>query len=194
VLTGDTGNFRVPEKLASPFTIRISKDGYVSTTRNWLPAGRPPPPVEADGIDFWIELSRPGPVVSLTGTYTLTLTADDRACAALPAEARTRTYTATVLTTPKPTDFGVVLSGSELVSPDDSFGAQTAGEFVRFDVYRYFDEPEPAIVEQLQGGGYLAILGSAPASAEPSGIVNITVPFDASFEYCPGQMTSNPYR
>jgi Carboxypeptidase regulatory-like domain len=187
VTTGDNGRFLLPEKLEPPFTFAVTKDGYMSTTRSYSPSFRPP--FEAEGVDFWIELSSLGPVVNLSGTYTLTLTADDRACRALPAEARTRTYAATILSTPKPTDFRVTLSGGQFFSRYDSFGGQTAGDFVRFDVYRYIDEPEPAIVEQVQDGAYLAILGAAPTSAEPSGIVAITVPFDGSFDYCPGQVT-----
>lgn len=192
VTTGDDGRFLIPEKLDAPFTFAITKDGYVSATRT-----DPPPlrlPVEAEGVDYWIELSSLGPILNLAGSYSLALTADDRACGALPAEARTRTYPATILSTPKPTDFQVTLSGGRFFPPYDSFGGQTAGGFVRFDVYRYLDEVEPAIVEQLQDAAYVAILGAAPTSAEPSGIVAITVPFDGLFDYCPGEVTANPYR
>jgi hypothetical protein len=144
-----------------------------------------------DGVDLWVELTSVGPVLILTGTYTLTLAADP-ACGNLPAAARIRTYTATVTPLAKPTDFMVTLSDAPFFAFYRTFGIQTAGEFVRLDVYRWIDEVEPAIVEEVEDA-HLAILGTAPMSVGASGIATITVPFDGSLEYCPGQPTSNPY-
>jgi hypothetical protein len=100
----------------------------------------------------------------------------------------------TILSLTKPTDFRVVLSDARFFAHFTEFGLQTAGDFVRFDVYRWIDEIEPAIVEQLEDQKYLAIMGVAATTAAPSGIMNATTAFDGLFEYCPEQPGSSPYR
>ena len=192
-LTDDRGRFLMPGKLPMSFSLRFSKDGYVPQTRSYA---RPPrPPFEATGRDVWIELASVIPPINLLGTYTLTVTADS-ACASLPDEARSRTYTATMRTLPKPTEFAVALSDARFFSFYYEFGIQTAGDFVRFDIYRWIDEPEPAIVEIVRDTTYLALFGTAEMSAGSSGIASTTVPFEGTIEYCSRQtpLTGSSYR
>jgi hypothetical protein len=190
ITTNEFGRFLMPEKIAAPFTLRVTKEGFVPATRVFPDSPRP---ITGNWVDFWIEMTVDGPVVKMTGTYTLTLSADS-ACTSLPVEARVRTYTATILSQPKPTEFRVALGGARFVAPFDGFGLQTAGDFVRFYVYRYFDEVEPGIVEQLQNDTFLAITGVAATTAEPSGIANSTTAFEGVFEYCAGQPGGHAYR
>lgn len=190
-MSDERGRFLMPAKLPEPVNFRVTKDGFVSATRTWPTPGRPPP--RGEGVDFWIELSSPGTPIDLTGTYTLTLTADS-ACTGLPGETRTRTYTATILPLVKPTDFRVSISGGQFFRFYSEFGIQTAGTFVRFDVYRWIDEVEPGIVEQTHEQMFLAITGIAPMSVGAEGLTAITVPFEGTLEYCPSQPDGDVYR
>jgi hypothetical protein len=193
-LTGDNGRFLMPGKLPMAFSLKFSRDGYVPQTRSYAapPRGLPREPT---GWDVWIELASVIPPVNLLGTYTLTLTADSR-CANLPDEARSRIYTATMRALPKPTESAVTLSEARFFSYYYEFGIQTAGDFVRFDIFRWVDDPEPAIVEILGDTTYLALFGTAEMSAGPSGISNTTVPFEGTIEYCSRQtpLTGSSYR
>jgi hypothetical protein len=185
--TNERGRFSLPEKIAVPFTLRITGDGFLPATKVLDRE------VRGTGVDFWIELTANGPMVNMTGTYTVTLTAAD-ACTNLPFQARARTYTMTIQSLPKPTDFRVALSDARFFAYFAEFGLQTAGNFVRFDVYRWIDEIEPAIVEQLQDDAFLAFNGIASMTAEPSGITNTSTAFEGVFEYCPERPSSSPYR
>ena len=190
--TGADGRFLMPGKLPDSFTLRASKDGYIPVTKSWPPIpGRPP--IGATGVDFWFELSSSGPFIDLTGTYEMTLTADS-ACTSLPAVARQRTYTAAIRLLNKPTDFLVTLSGASFYMPYDSFGGQTAGEFVRFDVYRWIEVVEPAIVEQLHDNAVVAIQGTAPTSVTVPISATITAALEGSFEYCSDRLTGPVYQ
>jgi hypothetical protein len=192
-LTGDDGRFQLPGKLPLAFTLTFSKDGFVPETRFYgaPPSGLPQP----TGRDVWLELPSVIPPINLVGTYTLTVTAD-AACTSLPGEARTRTYTATVRALTKPTDFAVALSDARFFSVYYEFGIQTAGTFVRFDIYRWVDALEPAIVEQIGNTTDLALFGTADMSAGSSGITAATVPFDGTIAYCSRQtpLTGSVYQ
>jgi hypothetical protein len=113
--------------------------------------------------------------------YTLTLTADS-ACTNLPDEARTRTYTATIVAGSRSTTFFGTLSGARIVSSLFSpyFEVGIAGDFAQ----TYF-----RAVEQLNDATYLAIEGGAAASVGPFGM---TAPFGAYFLHCPTQPAWSP--
>ena len=184
-MTDQYGRFVMPGLLPRNFTLSVTKDGYVSATRSWPPEFRPP---DMNDVDFWIELSLIGQPVNLTGVYTLAFETDPD-CPNWPEQLRTRTYTATITPMTKPTDFNVAVSGGQLLPPYDRFGIQTAGDYVRFDVYRYFDFVEPAIVERISDTAVISILGTAENSFST---LAAPVPFDGVIEFCPGQVTGSP--
>src|SRR4029450_1109367 len=86
--SNESGRFSFTGTFADPTTMRVSKDGYASATgtakSNNSSTGSLWALVELD------ELARPG---DITGDYALTIQADS-ACAGLPVDVRTRTYSA----------------------------------------------------------------------------------------------------
>jgi hypothetical protein len=134
-------------------------------------------------IDF--RLVSTVPAASIAGAYTLTVTADAH-CADLPAQARTRTYSASVtgsLWSPT-TFFDVWVSGPSFLSGFDSaerFAISVAGDFVRF---RFGSEDgQPVFVERLSKTAYLAIGGASSASI-PTLPSSFTAALDGYVEYC----------
>jgi hypothetical protein len=126
--------------------------------------------------------------------YTLTLTADS-ACTNLPDEARTRTYTATIVPGYRSTAFLGRLSDARFFSifngiriVFNAFEIGIAGDFAQISVLY----GGVGIVEQLRETTYLAVGGGAEGSFGPSGI---TAPFDGGFQYCPSEpaLTSGEY-
>jgi hypothetical protein len=170
-MTDDAGRFRMPDTFTqSAITFVASKEGYSSQTRTFPPPGRP-----VTGGNWWfsLHLEPLAPSVNLAGKYTLTLTAN-QACTTLPEEARSRTYTASIVSQWRATTFVGTLSDARIVSVPFSpyFQIGVAGDFA--DMYLQF-------VEQLSDGTYLAIGGAAAASVGPSGV---TAPFNAHFVRC----------
>lgn len=183
--TDETGRFSMPGTFTGTVTVTASKDGYVPETTTVppnLPPNRPlPPPLPPGEVrrwDFSFSLEPHGPSANIAGVYTLRLTADS-ACTNLPDEARTRTYTATIVPGYRSTTFVGRLSDARIVSSLFSpyFAIGIAGDFANMSV---------RFVEQL-GDTYLAIDGGAAASFGPSGI---TTPFNGSFLHCPTEPAS----
>lgn len=174
--TDETGRFSMPGTFTGMITITASKDGYVPQTRPFPPPNRPLPPSEGVGrSEVFFHLGPHGPSANIAGVYTLTLTADS-ACTNLPDEARTRTYTATIVpTSGSTTSFLARLSDARIVflpfSPYFEIGI--AGDFANMSV---------RFVEQLGETTYRAIDGGAAASFGPAGI---TAPFNGYFLHCP---------
>jgi hypothetical protein len=171
------GAFSFPERFGDSTTFRASSEGHIAAVAIIDIRGTARP------MDFYL---RPTvPPVDMAGEYTLTLTADS-ACAALPDEARTRTYQARV--TPNgavPTSyFDVWLSGATFFDGFDRserFAILVAGRDVEFWVGDR--QTQPAFVEELTARTYVAIGGGASATVggSPSSIV---ASFDGVIEYC----------
>jgi hypothetical protein len=124
------------------------------------------------------------PPVDLTGAYSLTFIADGT-CVDLPSEMRERTYGATITVDSKPntpasTAFKVAVSGAPFLGSLSGFGIGVAGEHVGFWLHGGHD---PALVERVAEGAYLAFSGVASASVTAS-TATITTPFDGWIEYC----------
>src|SRR5262249_35268841 len=95
--TDESGRFSMPGTFTGNITLTASKDGYQRETRPVQPRGIPPAsgnPGSEWSLAFHLEPL--GPSANIAGMYTLTLTAAS-ACTELPNEARTRTYTATIV-------------------------------------------------------------------------------------------------
>ena len=132
------------------------------------------------GVGFYLQPN--GPSANLAGAYTLTVTAD-RACTSLPDEARTRTYTATLVPASLPATFRGTLSDARIVSVPiwyPFFEIGVAGDFANVSL---------GFVEQLSDGTYLAIEGRTAASIGPLGI---TAPFNAHLVRCLNQPDMSP--
>lgn len=187
--TDETGRFSMPGTFTSAITVTASKEGYLSETRVLPPASPPgfgPPPSEGRRFESYFHLEPLGSFPSVAGTYSLTLTAD-RVCTNLPDDARTRTYTATIVPVAPGarTAFRVTLNDARFFSTYNRALIATAGNFAGFSVC--ISDPSqsyctPGIVEQTGETTYLAIEGAAEGTFEESGM---TARFAGYFQYCP---------
>ena len=179
-MTDDAGRFSMPGTFTqSAITVVASKEGYSPETWNFPPPGRR---VEGGHWGFSFRLEPLAPSANLAGEYTLTLTANE-ACTRLPEEARTRTYTATIVPGSRPTTFIGRLSDARIVSVPiwpPYFEIGVAGDFANLSL---------SFVEQLSDGTYLAIEGGTAASLGPSGIM---APLNAHFVRCRNQPAMAP--
>lgn len=178
-LTSDVaGRFSYLAPFDSPETLRLSKEGYLSrTVATQRPRGGSPYAVVR------LESAAP-PAADLEGSYTLTVVADAR-CTNLPDEVRTRTYTATITSTPNSspdgTSFTLNVGGASLVYGHDHFRVGVAGNTVGLDVYALDDEF--GLVEQVDPTRFLAVQGSAVASIG-SASAPLTAQLDGVIRYC----------
>jgi hypothetical protein len=156
--------------------VRAVLSGYLTATRTVQRCRTCP--------DYYahFSLAVPVPPVTLAGNYNLTFEADS-ACTDLPAEIRTRSYTASVTaansdpSTPSDTLFSVILNGASFIENFGSFWIGVAGGYVAFSL------EDPGLVEHVGPNTYVAIGGVASATVGASAS-RITVPFDGSIEYC----------
>jgi hypothetical protein len=153
---------------------RASKDGYVSTTVS-VPLQFPSPSAVAY-ISITLE-SVAAPLKIEPGAYTLTLIADS-ACADIPSDLRTRSYSATIAASrDRPNSlYSVDVSGPTLGG--FGFGIGVAGNDLAFTI------DGPAFFEHLPAFTYLEIAGSGETSVNTSSTSSITIPFSGSFQYC----------
>ena len=187
VTTDQAGRFSIPGTFIDTVTLKASKEGYVSITRQLPPpfaAERLPPPSQDTGSwETYFQLEPAAPSANFTGEYTLTVAAD-RACK-VPDEAKTRTYTATV-TGDARTRFRGTLSGARFFSTMSSCPAQfpelcthnrfwisTAGNYA--SIYLGF-------VEQLGDAIYLVVSAGSEGTFDSEEIIT---PVSGSFLYCP---------
>jgi hypothetical protein len=171
-MTDDAGRFSMPGTFTqSAITVIASKEGYSPETRSFPTPGRP---VEGGNWWFSLRLEPLAPSANLAGVYTLTLTTD-KACTRLPEAARTRTYTASLVSRWRATTFVGTLSDARIVSVP--FWAP----YFEIGVADDFADMSLRLVEQLSDGTYLAVEGVTSASVGPSGI---TAPFNAHFVRC----------
>jgi carboxypeptidase family protein len=178
--TDDAGRFSIPGTFTqSALTVIASKEGYSPATWSFP---RPGLPMQGGNWGLSFSLEPLAPSANLVGEYTLTLTTDT-ACTRLPEMARTRSYTASIVSGWRATTFVGTLSDARIVPVPiwaPSFQAGVADDFADLSL---------GLVEQLSDGTYLAISGGAAARVEPSGI---TAPFNAQFVRCRDQPTMAP--
>jgi hypothetical protein len=186
------GRFSLPGTFDDATRFRASKDGYVAAigTRNFCAL--------CTINRLWINLvlDPVAPPVDIAGEYTLTIVASG-ACGSLPADLRTRTYKASVVSAPdRPnTTFNVNVSGAQLLEGDRHFTIRVAGDFIagtlgwRHDNGRGYHD-EPGLVEQVAPNTYLAFGGWFGALV--TDMSTIAAPLDAFIDYCvtPSEMHS----
>lgn len=183
--TDDAGQFWFTGTFDPTTRFRATGEGHVAATQTWnCSVGSCP---GATGARPWLAfylapLTSP---VNIAGDYTLTFLADS-ACADLPAEARARTYSATITMDAKPntpvnTSFNVAVSGAQFLRGFNSFGIGVAGDYLGFSLHGGHDPP---LVEQFAPDAYLAFSGNAAASVGASGTATFSAPFQGWIDYC----------
>ena len=174
VATSDaSGRFSFSGTFGDAVTVRATKGDYLAATQTFHLQC-------CFSVEAFISI-RLGPLVPPlkieAGDYALTVIADS-ACADIPSDLRTRTYSATVMpvpTLPGNTLYSVTVSGPSLDT--FGFGIGVAGNYVAFTI----DGPE--FFEHLPQFTYLEIFGAGSTSVETPP-ATISIPFGGSFEYC----------
>jgi len=186
MLSDAGGHFTYTGTFAPSVTFRVSKDGYNSATTTSMssaPGGRPWAYVRLAPVDAPADIA---------GDYTLTFTAD-ASCTSLPADARTRTYAATIAATPDPlvpagTLFRAVIAGAPVVPGNDGFPVGVAGNFVTLEVW---NGEGPGVVERLAPKTYVGLFGYAGGTVTSSS-APMTAAFDGTIEYCVATTDGTP--
>ena len=181
-----SGRFSFDQDVASPSTVRATKDGYAVGTRTsvFLTDGRA-------YVSF--SLASINPPVAIAGSYTLTITADST-CAALPDDVRTRTYPATVAvatssTAPANTRFDGKVTGGQFAPFLNLFWIGVFGDYVTIST----EGEGPSLAEHLGGNRYVAFYGSGAASVGTGLVSTISVPFAGTIESCELASPIGPY-
>jgi hypothetical protein len=196
-VTGTDGSFKLTGGIANAVTLRVAKEGYITQTLalDWPPCPTAPGSTQClgytSGLFRYFQLDSLG-AVDISGDYTMTLTADS-ACPDLPSEARSRTYTASIVRkspgSPSAaildalTGYRVTVRGDSVVwNPDlDNAGTVVDDFFVKltFWAFPYF----PAVVDQIALNTYVWFKGTATATVTPAPSV-ISAAFDGQIDYC----------
>jgi hypothetical protein len=173
-VTRADGYYELRGGIASPTTVRVAKEGYVAQTRavNWQLD-----PLRAQE-HFMLEAL--GHLGAISGDYTMTLSADS-ACADLPSEARSRTYTASlVFRGPGNPQYRITVQGDSVVLSSPSPDNYVAGDFVTLG---FWELNRPAVVDQIAPNTYVTFSGTATATVTPAPSV-ISAAFDGRIDYC----------
>jgi hypothetical protein len=188
ILSDSGGLFSYAGDFATPVTMRVSRDGYMTataTSRVSAPGGRP-----------WVyaRLESVVPPANIAGEYMLTLTAD-RSCTGIPADWRTRSYSATITPLADPTLrpntlLTLAASGAEFLPGHDAFQIGVSGDEAGFDIYQ---GEEFGLVDQVAPGTFLAFGGSAFGPVGESSGSAIAARLDGVIEYCVLQTYSWKY-
>ena len=160
-------------------TLKFSRAGYQETTWAAVPASQPASNLR---IVLW-----PTPHTEPGSKYTLSLTADP-ACSGLPADVKTRRYTAALEADAKLMQFTMPLAGADFYPTQRViWGLAGASEVVKIYVQswevaeRWLDQGP--VVESLGSGRYLAVSGEATMTARTP-VQALTATFDGTFSYC----------
>ena len=164
------GQFAFSQPFADVPGVRATKEGYVPANSNvWVHNGM--------AIRGWFRLGSPNPAVDLSGSYTLTFTADP-ACQSLPSQARSRTYHTTV--GPSATPGLVTLEGARFAN----VGIGYLGNVIYVSAFENFVRlsfSDPPIWELLDDPTSVYIFGDATGTVSGS-VSELTVA--GEFEYC----------
>jgi hypothetical protein len=177
-----SGWFSLSGRFDDTTRFRATKEGHVAATETLLPNCASCPGAPTRWISFY--LGGLTPPVSIAGDYTLTFIAD-RACAGLPDELRTRSFTVTITPRSDPripadTLFNATVSGASFLENRNGFPIGVAGDLIAFQL----EDHGPYLVEQVAPNTYLAFDGRAEATVGTSGLSTISTSFDGLIEYC----------
>ena len=183
VTTLPSGDFTLRGEFDADTQFRATKDGYQSGVNKLGPHCAPCNP------HFWVYfyLGLPVPPADIAGDYLLTVTADE-ACTALPLEARSRTYTATIVAgTNQPTPANTFFSGrTGAASLIDLLGEglwfAVAGDYV--EVTAGDLHGQPGVLEEIAPRTYFSFGGIGQTTLESSGSTTIRSLFEGEIVYC----------
>lgn len=180
-VTSADGRFELTGGISSPLTVRAAKEGYLTETQafDWPPCTILPGSAQCLvsthlGTVFRLESQ----AVDISGDYTVTLSADN-ACSDLPSEARSRTYSASIVPdSPARTRYSITLQTPTGRDQEAGFEAGVTGDFLalRFRL-------DPGLVDQIAPNVYVAAHGGASATVVP-GAALLAATFDGYIEYC----------
>ncbi len=179
--TDAEGQFSLTGTFDASTRFRAAKEGHVAATQAWS-CGGSCPGAGQPWLAFYLAMLAPN--ADIAGNYTLTVIADG-ACADLPNEVRTRTYSATIKARSGPdlpanAGFDVTLGGAAFLDGLDSFRIGVAGDYLGF----WLDGGHnPSFVEQVTPDTYLAVSGSGAASVPVSGASTISTSLQGWIEY-----------
>jgi hypothetical protein len=164
--TGNDGRFRLYGVSANP-EVRVTREGYEPHVQRLLLA-------DHDTLNVELTLTRPRE--DLSGRYTLTITAAPDCGAALPDQARSRTYTATV--SQAFSRLSVTLSDAIFFGGpgtlQNRFTGSNDGERVTFSLWDgYFSSYysySPDVIEQITPELFLVPMGSVTGTPSTSGV------------------------
>ena len=164
------GEFALTGAFDDATQFRATKGGYVTAVRTLQPF------CAACNPNRWINFSLEvlAPPVNMAGDYTVTFIADS-ACATLPNEARTRTYTSTIPSMPIPPNAYINFPAIGALKGSDILSMGVAGDYISFWL--------ETLMEQLAPNTFIAFGGVAGASIGASPGSTIVLPFDGSIDY-----------
>src|SRR5688572_1609132 len=184
VTTLSSGAFALSGDFDADTQFRATKDGYQSGVKKMGSHCAPCNP------HFWVYfyLGLPDPPADIAGDYLLTVTADE-ACTALPPEARSRTYTATIIAeadqpTPANTFFRGRTGAASLVTGLSWEGLwfAVAGNYIELtsgDLHG-----QPGLLEEIAPRTYFSFGGIGQTTLESSGTTTIRSLFEGEIVYC----------
>jgi hypothetical protein len=164
--TGVDGRY-VLSVSAGVLSIEIRKDGYASVTRQVVVP-------ETRTLD--VEIT-PLPAKKINGKWSVTFEASAQ-CSGFPADARVRSYQATITQQGKGTEIALELSGAKFATTP-RFSGTNEGGGVSISLtsppgcwYCYY-EPDPAIIEELGEDRFVGISGTILATVSGSKITGV---------------------
>ena len=176
--TDASGQFSLPGTFDSSTRFGAELEGYTTATRTWTQCATCSRP----WLGFALEL--PTPPVAVAGEYSVTFIADNK-CTDVPAEWRSRTYTATMAPlppfpgSPADTTFGLTLNEGAFLPYHNMILVGVAGNVVAM----WFGGHGPSVVEQVAPNTYLGFDGAIEVVAtEP--LQSVTASFTGFFDYC----------
>jgi len=131
--------------------------------------------------------------VEIAGEYSLTFVADST-CTDIPAELRTRTYTATITPVSDShyapnTSFQATIGGARFLKGYESFWIGIAGDLVAFAL----QWEGPALVEEVAPNTYIGFDGRAEAYVGTSRVSTLSAFFQGLVDYCALKSPMGPY-
>ena len=174
-VTGDDGRFELMGGMGIPTTVLVTKEGYAAETHTviWLP--------DPTRDNLVVSLAARNSV-DISGEYTMTLSADS-ACADLPGEARSRTYTASIVATgPASQRYRVTVRGDSVVlNSDFTNEGGVVGDFVALNFFAY--PYGPSVVDQIAPNTYVSFQGATTSTVTPRPSV-ISAALVGNISYC----------
>jgi hypothetical protein len=168
-ITDSRGEFSFSGTIEDGTRFRATSDGYSPSVETLQP------PCAACNPHRWVNfvLNSITPSVNMAGDYTVTFTG---ACASLPTEVRTRTYEATIGSSPNNGYVSVPLRGGTFIDGWDNLPMGVESDYVAFWI--------EILVEQIAPNTYFTVNALAAAHVGAQVKETYTFPLEGSIDYC----------